>query len=212
MFEASATSPAVQQSAIEQQKKILEAVVTGKGWENLIADMRKRVDTPLYRSFLMFDPAAVSSTRVSRCSSCSPCSIAKFLRTTASSSRSSPDRGQRAKPTEFVQLTGVNHLLARVGHRRCRRIWNVDPTHDQPRSDPRADIVARPRRSRRQTCEIDVDSRTADDPTANGVTFRVARGRGENHRPLHRARSSSSKPRSCRDCTVSSPQRADRCR
>ena len=33
MFEGSSTSPAVQQSAIEQQKKILEAVVTGKGWE-----------------------------------------------------------------------------------------------------------------------------------------------------------------------------------
>ena len=59
MFEGSSTSPAVQQSAIEQQKKILEAVVTGKGWENFNPDMRKRVDTPLYRSFLMFEPAQV---------------------------------------------------------------------------------------------------------------------------------------------------------
>jgi pimeloyl-ACP methyl ester carboxylesterase len=59
MFEGKSTSPAVQQSAIEQQKKILEAVVSGKGWENFNADMRQRVDTPLYRSFLMFEPAQV---------------------------------------------------------------------------------------------------------------------------------------------------------
>ncbi len=59
MFEGSSTSPAVQQAAVEQQKKILEAVVSGKGWEDFNPDMRKRVDTPLYRSFLMFEPAQV---------------------------------------------------------------------------------------------------------------------------------------------------------
>jgi pimeloyl-ACP methyl ester carboxylesterase len=45
------------QSAIERQKAIIAAVITGKGWENITLDVRRRVDTPLYRSFLTFEPA-----------------------------------------------------------------------------------------------------------------------------------------------------------
>ena len=113
MFEASSTSPAVQQGAIEQQKKILEAVVSGKGWENFNAEMRKRVDTPLYRSFLMFEPAQVI-VKVRQ-----PMLVmhpmldrevpAYHGEQLAQLARSRP----RAKETEFVQLAGVNHLLAR---------------------------------------------------------------------------------------------------
>ena len=114
MFEGSSTSPAVQQSAIDQQKKILEAVVTGKGWENFNPDMRKRVDTPLYRSFLMFEPAQVI-VKVRQ-----PMLVmhpmldrevpAYHGEQLAQLARSRP----RAKATEFVQLAGVNHLLARA--------------------------------------------------------------------------------------------------
>ena len=114
MFEGSSTSPAVQQSAIEQQKKILEAVVTGKGWENFNPDMRKRVDTPLYRSFLMFEPAQMI-VKVRQ-----PMLVmhpmldrevpAYHGEQLAQLARSRP----RARPTEFVQLAGVNHLLVRA--------------------------------------------------------------------------------------------------
>jgi fermentation-respiration switch protein FrsA (DUF1100 family) len=44
---------------IELQKKILEAVVAEKGWEAMPPEVRPLVDTPWYRSMLMFDPAAV---------------------------------------------------------------------------------------------------------------------------------------------------------
>ena len=114
MFEGNSTSPAVQQSAIEQQKKILEAVVTGKGWENFNPDMRKRVDTPLYRSFLMFEPAQVI-VKVRQ-----PMLVVQPMldrevpayhgEQLAQLARSRP----RARATEFVQLAGVNHLLARA--------------------------------------------------------------------------------------------------
>ena len=114
MFEGSSTNPAVQQSAIEQQKKILEAVVSGKGWENFNPDMRQRVDTPLYRSFLMFEPAQVI-VKVRQ-----PMLVmhpmldrevpAYHGEQLAQLARSRP----RSKPTEFVQLAGVNHLLARA--------------------------------------------------------------------------------------------------
>jgi dienelactone hydrolase len=46
-------------SRIELQKKILDAVVTEKGWEALPQDVQPLVDTPWYRSLLMFDPATV---------------------------------------------------------------------------------------------------------------------------------------------------------
>jgi hypothetical protein len=114
LFERGATSPAAQQAAVEQQKKILEAVVSGKGWENFNAEMRARVDTPLYRSFLLFDPAqAVVKVR-------QPMLVlhpmldqevpAYHGEQLAQLARSRP----RAGATEFVQLTGVNHLLARA--------------------------------------------------------------------------------------------------
>lgn len=114
MFEGSSASPAVQQAAIEQQKKILEAVVSGKGWENFNPDMRQRVDTPLYRSFLMFEPAQVI-VKVRQ-----PMLVmhpmldrevpAYHGEQLAQLARSRP----RSKATEFVQLAGVNHLLARA--------------------------------------------------------------------------------------------------
>ena len=114
LFERGSTSPAVQQAAIEQQKKILEAVVSGKGWENFNADVRRRVDTPLYRSFLMFEPAQVI-VKVRQ-----PMLVVQPMldrevpayhgEQLAQLARSRP----RAGATEFVQLTGVNHLLARA--------------------------------------------------------------------------------------------------
>jgi pimeloyl-ACP methyl ester carboxylesterase len=114
LFERGSTSPAVQQAAIDQQKKILEAVITGKGWEDFNAEVRKRVDTPLYRSFLLFDPSqAIVKVR-------QPMLVVQPMldrevpayhgEQLAQLARSRP----RAKPAEFVQLTGVNHLLARA--------------------------------------------------------------------------------------------------
>jgi pimeloyl-ACP methyl ester carboxylesterase len=43
---------------IELQKRVLDAVTTGKGWETLPPDVRKASDTPWFKSFLLFDPAA----------------------------------------------------------------------------------------------------------------------------------------------------------
>lgn len=114
LFERGSTSPAVQQAAVEQQKKILEAVVTGKGWENFNPDVRSRVDTPLYRSFLMFEPSqAIAKVR-------QPMLVVQPMldrevpayhgEQLAQLARSRP----RAKAAEFVQLEGVNHLLARA--------------------------------------------------------------------------------------------------
>ncbi len=41
---------------IDLQKRILNAVETGKGWEGVPPEMRRQADTPWFRSFLLFDP------------------------------------------------------------------------------------------------------------------------------------------------------------
>lgn len=50
---------AEKQTAVDFQKKLLQAVISGEGWEGVPPDVRRRVDTPWYRSLLLFDPAAV---------------------------------------------------------------------------------------------------------------------------------------------------------
>jgi pimeloyl-ACP methyl ester carboxylesterase len=44
---------------IALQKQINDAAVTGKGWESISTDVRRQADTPWFRSWLLFDPAAV---------------------------------------------------------------------------------------------------------------------------------------------------------
>jgi alpha/beta superfamily hydrolase len=52
-------TPDERNQKIELQKKIQAAVVTGKGWEGVPADLRKQADTPWAQSVLSFDPAKV---------------------------------------------------------------------------------------------------------------------------------------------------------
>jgi pimeloyl-ACP methyl ester carboxylesterase len=52
-------APSDRVARIELQERINAAVLTGKGWEDVPADMRKQADTPWFQSFLAFDPARV---------------------------------------------------------------------------------------------------------------------------------------------------------
>jgi pimeloyl-ACP methyl ester carboxylesterase len=114
LFERSGTTGAAQQAAVAQQKQILDAVITGNGWDALTPDIRRRVDTPLYRSFLSFDPAQMI-VRVRQPMLIVHPSLDKEVpgyhgEQLAQLGRSRP----RAKGTDFVQLPGVNHVLARA--------------------------------------------------------------------------------------------------
>ena len=42
---------------IDLQRKIHQAVISGEGWDDIPADLRRQADTPWFRSFLTFDPA-----------------------------------------------------------------------------------------------------------------------------------------------------------
>ena len=52
-------SPAERAEKVELQKKVQDAVLTGKGWEGLPPDLRKQADTPWTQSVLSFNPAEV---------------------------------------------------------------------------------------------------------------------------------------------------------
>ncbi len=49
----------------------------------------------------------------------------------------------RAKTTDFVQLQGVNHLLARAVTGEVARVWHAGAAQRQPCGDARADLLAR---------------------------------------------------------------------
>ncbi len=52
-------SAADKQATIELQQKIQQAVLSGKGWDDIPAALRKQADTPWFQSFLSFNPAKV---------------------------------------------------------------------------------------------------------------------------------------------------------
>ena len=110
-FRAAKTPEAEQAAKVELQKKVQAAVLTGKGWEDVPADIRKQAESPWFASFLAFDPAPV---------------IAKldqplFVIQGALDMQVPPHHAEKlgalanarkkAPKTEVVVLPGINHLL-----------------------------------------------------------------------------------------------------
>ena len=52
-------APADREARVAFQRRLMDAAVTGKGWEGIDPQVRATADTPWFRSFLTFDPAAV---------------------------------------------------------------------------------------------------------------------------------------------------------
>jgi pimeloyl-ACP methyl ester carboxylesterase len=106
------TAPEERDQKIALQKKIQEAVVSGKGWEGVPDDLRAQADTPWFRSLLEFDPAEVMP-KIKQ-----PILIVQGDLDT----QVPPAHGERLAElararkdddavTEVVHLPGVNHLL-----------------------------------------------------------------------------------------------------
>jgi alpha-beta hydrolase superfamily lysophospholipase len=54
------TPAAEREPKITLQRRINTAVLTGKGWDGIAPELRKRADTPMFQSLLAFDPAKVA--------------------------------------------------------------------------------------------------------------------------------------------------------
>jgi hypothetical protein len=96
---------------IAMQRKLMNAVINGRGWEGVPADLRAAADTPWFRSLLMFDPAdALKKVK-------QPLLVVRAERDV----QVPPHHGEklaalanqrkRAPLTQLVTLGGVNHLL-----------------------------------------------------------------------------------------------------
>jgi hypothetical protein len=98
---------------IELQKRLLQAVLTGKDLDVLPADLRRQADTPWFRSFLGFDPAKT----ISKCDQ--PILIVQggVDRETAPANADRLDGVARARKgragiaVKVVKLPALNHLL-----------------------------------------------------------------------------------------------------
>jgi pimeloyl-ACP methyl ester carboxylesterase len=104
-------TPAERAQKIELQKKVQEAVLTGKGWEGVPPDLRKQTDTPWTQSVLSFDPARViEDVRQpllfihAELDRQIPVSHVERLVNSAKSE-------SKSKSVEVVTIRGVNHLL-----------------------------------------------------------------------------------------------------
>ena len=114
VLESMKTGEEERQAKVDLQQKIQLAVMTGVGWEALPAEMRKRADTPLFKSLLEFDPAKWMP-RVKQ-----PLLIVQGALDTQvpphHADKLAALAGQRKKkaPAEVLRLPGVNHLLVRA--------------------------------------------------------------------------------------------------
>jgi hypothetical protein len=112
--------PAADRSAkVALQMRLLDAVITGKGWEGIPPEYRKASDTPWFRSWVVFNPAEALG-KVSQpvlivhgaLDRQVPPAHADRLEVAAKARKQSP-----APPTAKVVIPGVNHLFvaARTG-------------------------------------------------------------------------------------------------
>jgi pimeloyl-ACP methyl ester carboxylesterase len=118
MLEVTKIEDAERAEKIELQERILDAAIEQDGWEDLPSEVRPLVDTPWYRSLLLFDAAAVMP-RVRQpvlvihgeLDRQVPPHHAERLAELAKARRNAP-------PVVLEQLPGLNHLLvpARTGH------------------------------------------------------------------------------------------------
>jgi len=110
-LERSKASDAERQEKIALQRRIHDAVITGKGWEALPAGVRRQVDNPEFQSLLTNDPAKVLPDLRQ------PILIVQGELDTqvapAHADRLADLARQRknARPVEVVKVPGVNHLL-----------------------------------------------------------------------------------------------------
>jgi hypothetical protein len=100
------------QEKIDLQTRLMDAVMTGRGWETVPPELRKQADTMWFRSWLSFDPAeAMRRTNQpvlilqGALDVQIPPSHADALEALAR------DRGERAAAVQRVVVPGVNHLL-----------------------------------------------------------------------------------------------------
>lgn len=96
---------------IALQQKINEAVLSGKGWDELPANVRAQADTPFFQSFLTFDPAKVMKD-IDQPVLIVQGALDTEVRPEHADRLAELARARKRKvSTDLVVVPGVNHLL-----------------------------------------------------------------------------------------------------
>jgi pimeloyl-ACP methyl ester carboxylesterase len=111
LLDLSKVSETERADKVALQKKILEAAVAEKGWEELPPEVRRAVDTPWYRSLLTFDPAEVMP-RVKRPVFILQGELDRQVAPHHADKLAALAKARKNPPrVEIKHLAGVNHLL-----------------------------------------------------------------------------------------------------
>jgi pimeloyl-ACP methyl ester carboxylesterase len=104
-------SDADRQAKIALQKKIHEAVITGKGWEEVPPALRQQVDNPEFRSLLLNDPAKVMPDVRQPILIVQGELDTQVAPSNADRLEALARKRKNAPPVQAVKVPGVNHLL-----------------------------------------------------------------------------------------------------
>jgi len=111
ILDRSSLSEADKQGRVELQKKIHEAVISGKGWEGLPPELRRQVDNPEFQSILTFDPAKIVP-RVRQPILVVQGALDTQVEPSNADRLEALARGRKGQTqVEVVKLPGVNHLF-----------------------------------------------------------------------------------------------------
>jgi uncharacterized protein len=111
MLDAMKTPEAERAAKVDLQKKILAAVIAEKGWESIPAELRDVVDSPWYRSLLLFDPARAMA-RIKQPVLILQGSLDTQVRPHHADRLAALAQARKNEPVvELVHLPGLNHLF-----------------------------------------------------------------------------------------------------
>jgi hypothetical protein len=117
LLEKSSMSEAEKQGKVALQKKVQQAVLTGKGWDGVPVELRKQAETPWFQSFLAFDPKSVMP-RVRQPLLIVLAELDTQVPPTNAEGLAVIARARKKDPgVQAVKIAGVNHLFvaARTG-------------------------------------------------------------------------------------------------
>ncbi len=98
-------------ATIDLQRRIQDAVLTGKGWETVPPALRKQADVPWFHSFLAFNPAKLMGDVKQAILIVQGLLDVQVQPSNADRLETLARARKKAGPVETVRVPGVNHLL-----------------------------------------------------------------------------------------------------
>jgi pimeloyl-ACP methyl ester carboxylesterase len=111
LLDKSKLSDEEKRARVDLQRRIHDAVISGKGWDNLPAQLRRQVDTPEFQSILTFDPATVMPQVRQPVLVLQSALDTEVDPSNADRLASLARSRKRQTASELVKLDGVNHLF-----------------------------------------------------------------------------------------------------